>query len=70
MKKKMSDEEIFDLTNMHLANYVNFEKIDILITTPQQFETIDEFRWIKNLKPKFVVVDEADEIFAKRASTI
>ena len=58
------------MSNKNLQNYVNFDNLDVLITTPQQFEVINSFKRIKNLKPEFVVLDEADELLSTRSEIV
>ena len=59
----MSTEELFKLSIQNQANYVNFHKTDIVITTPTQFNLLHNYGRIKNLNPKFLVIDEADNLF-------
>lgn len=70
MKSQMSQEQVLELSNKNLQNFVNFQKVDVVISTPQQMEVVQEHKRVKNLKPRFVVVDEADELFSKRAESI
>ena len=44
----------------NVTNYLNFQKNDIVITTPTQFDMQDKHSRIKNLNPKFIIIDEAD----------
>ena len=44
------------------ANYANFQKTDVLITTPVQFELLNSYGRIRHLNPKYLVVDEADSL--------
>ena len=68
--KFLSDEKDFNLSSKHLSNYVNFEKTDIVITTPQQFMTSFDFKMIKNFNPKYVVIDEADFLFKNQKKSM
>ena len=42
------------------ANYVNFHKTDVVITTPVQFELLNSYGRLKYINPKYLVVDEVD----------
>ena len=59
----LSDERDFNESSNHLSNYINFKKTDILITTPSQFQTTDQFNMVKNFNPRVIVIDEADSLF-------
>lgn len=59
IKKTDNQEEI---SNRSLANYVDFDKMDVVISTPVQLERLLEAKRIKRLNPKFIVIDEADHL--------
>jgi len=45
-----------------MANYINFNQTDVVITTPSQFDLLNSHKRIKNLNPKYIVIDEADSM--------
>ena len=51
-----------DLSEEALANYVDFKKMDMIITTPGQLETLIFAKRIKRLNLKFLIIDEADNL--------
>ena len=53
---------MFRMSMSSMANYINFNQTDVVITTPAQFDMLNSHRRIKNLNPKYVVVDEADSM--------
>lgn len=53
---------MFKLSIQNQANYMNFEKTDVIITTPTQFDLLNNYGRIKNLNPKFLIIDEADNL--------
>jgi superfamily II DNA/RNA helicase len=57
IKKPELQEE---LSNSSIANYVDFKKMDVVISTPSQLETLIEAKRIRRLNPKYIIIDEAD----------
>ena len=50
-------------------NYINWPKADILISTPTQLETLLHTQpphILESITPKFVVIDEFDQILTDR----
>lgn len=46
-------------------NYVDFNKTDIVVSTPTQLDLLISYKRIKNMNPYFLVVDEADVLLDK-----
>ena len=42
------------------TNYLNFNNFDLVVATPSQLEMLWNYNRVKNLRPKFIVVDESD----------
>lgn len=61
-RENLSQEELFKLSVQNQANFVNFNKTDVVITTPAQFQLLNNYGRIKNLNPKYLVIDEADSL--------
>jgi hypothetical protein len=59
-RENVSEEELFKLSTLNMTNYLNFSKVDIAITTPTQLDMLSKYSRIKNLNPKYIVIDEAD----------
>ena len=64
----MSQKELFQLSIQNQANYINFNKTDIVITTPTQFDLLSKYNRIKYMNPKFLVIDEADNLLDLNAN--
>ena len=58
----MTAEELFQLSVQNQANYINFNKTDVVITTPTQLDLLDNYGRIKYMNPKYLVIDEADHL--------
>lgn len=43
-----------------MTNYLNFQKVDVVITTPTQLDMLTQYKRVKHLNPKYIVIDEAD----------
>lgn len=57
-----------ELSNESLANYVDFKKMDVVISTPAQLLTLIEARRIQRLNPKYIVIDEADLLMTDQSN--
>jgi ATP-dependent RNA helicase DDX41 len=54
-----------DVAAENLSNYVNFDNMDIVISTPEQMDSLVKFDQIKQLNPKYLVIDEADHLLTE-----
>lgn len=43
-----------------MTNYLNFQKVDVVITTPTQLDMLTKYNRVKYLNPKYIIIDEAD----------
>ena len=59
-RNNTSEQDLFQQAVTNQANYINFTKTDIVITTPCQFEMLNQYGRIKHFNPRFIVIDEAD----------
>lgn len=50
----------------NFSNYVNFEHMDIVISTAHQIDTMIKSNRIKKLNPKYLVIDEADNLLTEK----
>lgn len=63
---KIKENKInYDVATENLSNYLNFDDMDIVISTPQQIDTLIRSNKIKSLNPKYVVIDEADNLMTE-----
>ena len=58
----MPEEELYKMSILNQTNYLNFQKIDIVVTTPTQLDLLDRHARVKHFVPRFVVIDEADSL--------